>query len=167
MIVFTIGTSEPFDRLVSVADAVAEACDDEVLVQGGRSECRFTHARLVDFLPYEELLAVIAHARIVVTHAGVGSILLALGQKRSPIVVPRRKQFGEAVDDHQLIFGRRLHELGLVHLVEEPSDLPQVLASIPELPSGRGDVGGTLAQALRSHLAQRVGPAGGTSLRVS
>ena len=47
---------------------------------------------------------------------------------KKPIVVPRRKAFGEAVDDHQLQLGRRFAEAGLVTLVEDPDDLGEALA---------------------------------------
>ena len=43
------------------------------------------------------------------------------------MVVPRLRRFGEAVDDHQLLLGRRLHEAELVDLVEDPADLPAVV----------------------------------------
>ena len=54
--------------------------------------------------------------------AGVGSVMVALANAKRPIVVPRRKSFGEAVDDHQLQLGRRFAEAGLVTLVEEPDE---------------------------------------------
>ena len=57
------------------------------------------------------------------THAGVGSVLVALANGKRPVVVPRRKAFGEAVDDHQLQLGRRFAAAGLVTLVEEPAAL--------------------------------------------
>lgn len=161
MIVFTTGTSEPFDRLVAVADDVAAACSEPVLVQGGRSACRPRHAAFVDFMPYDELLRSVSNARAVVAHAGVGSTLVALNQGRRPFVVPRLRRFGEAVDDHQLTFARRLQELGLVHLVENADDLPRLLAA--DRGDALGSVGtGALAFALRDHLREVIGaPRGG------
>ena len=41
--------------------------------------------------------------------------------------MPRLKRFDEAVDDHQVGFGRRLHEEGLVEFVEDPEDLAAAL----------------------------------------
>jgi UDP-N-acetylglucosamine transferase subunit ALG13 len=54
--------------------------------------------------------------------------MVALANSKRPIVVPRRKAFGEAVDDHQLQLGRRFAEVGLVTLVEEPGLLAEALA---------------------------------------
>ena len=65
----------------------------------------------------------VRRARVVITHAGVGSVMVALANGKRPVVVPRRKSFGEAVDDHQLQLGRRFSAAGLVTLVEEPDHL--------------------------------------------
>ena len=62
-------------------------------------------------------------ARVVVSHGGVGSILIALTHGKQPLVVPRLKRFGEVVDDHQLLLARRLAHEGLIGLVEDPADL--------------------------------------------
>lgn len=158
MIVFTIGTSEPFDRLVEVADAVADACGERVVVQGGRSRCRLERAELVEFLAYDELVALVAEARIVVTHAGAGSVLLALGRGKRPVLVPRLQRHGEAVDDHQVQFGLRLADLGLAHFVEEPQELPALLGSLPEEAQRPLPRTLSLATVLRAHLLDLLGP---------
>ncbi|NUT54618.1 MAG: hypothetical protein HOQ03_01365, partial [Thermoleophilia bacterium] len=64
-----------------------------------------------------------------VTHAGVGSVLVALANGKRPVVVPRLKAFGEAVDDHQLQLGRRFAAAGLVTLVEDLGALEAALAA--------------------------------------
>ena len=69
---------------------------------------------------------------MVVTHAGVGSILVAGANGKRPVVVPRLRRFGEAVDDHQLALAQKLEEIGLVVLVDDPSGLATVLADPPE-----------------------------------
>jgi UDP-N-acetylglucosamine transferase subunit ALG13 len=163
VIVFTIGTSLPFDRLVVAADAVASACEERVVVQGGRSSCQLTRAELVQFLSSDELRALVADARAVVMHAGAGSALLALTEGKRPVLVPRLRRFGEAIDDHQVIFGRRLQEVGLAHFVEDPEDLPAFLASLPA-ESGR-PVAQTpsVGRALRDYLLETLGPPSGSA----
>ena len=73
------------------------------------------------------MVEAIQRARVVVTHAGVGSVLVALANEKRPVVVPRRRSFGEAVDDHQLQLGRRFAAAGLVTLVEDPEQLHNAL----------------------------------------
>ena len=123
MILVTVGTNEArFDRLLEALDGLGE--QEELLVQHGPSPVRPPGARCVDFLPFDELTAEMRRARVVVTHAGVGSTIASLLNGRIPVVVPRLARWGEAVDDHQVPFGRRLHDAGLVHFVEDPADLP-------------------------------------------
>lgn len=127
MILVTVGTNEArFDRLLS---AVAELrVDEELLVQHGHSfPIEHPWAKSVDFLPFEAMAAAIARARVVITHAGVGSVMVSLANGKRPVVVPRRKLYAEAVDDHQLQLGRRFAQAGLVTLVEHPGDLAQAL----------------------------------------
>ena len=45
---------------------------------------------------------------VVVTHGGIGSVLLALSVGKRPIVMPRCSRLGEHVDDHQIAFAERL-----------------------------------------------------------
>ena len=122
MIVVTVGTNEArFDRLLRIFES--SPADEELFVQHGPSPIRPQGATCVDYLPYTELAGTIRRARAVVTHAGVGSIMTALANGKRPVVVPRLRRFGEAVDDHQLELGLRLHEAGLVTLVERPEDV--------------------------------------------
>lgn len=136
MILVTVGTSEtPFDRLLQAFDVV-DRPDEELVVQHGPSSVRPRDASCVDFLPFDQLVDAIRRARLVVTHAGVGSIMTTLANGKRPIVVPRLRRFDEAVDDHQLALGRRLAESGLVVLVESPEN---VLARL-EAASGLSEV---------------------------
>ena len=126
MIFVTVGTNEArFDRLLQAFEPSPP--DEELLVQHGPSGVRPPGATCVDYLPYDELVATVRRARVVVTHAGVGSIMTALANGKRPIVVPRLRRFDEAVDDHQLQLAVRLDEAGLVTLVERPEDLPAAL----------------------------------------
>src|SRR5689334_12464100 len=115
MILVTTGTNEqPFDRLVRAAAALQT--DEPVVVQYGASRAVEPRDGWVDFLPYDELLDTARRARVVVSHAGVGSILMARGGGKTAVVMPRRHALGEAVDDHQVPLARRLAASGLVVL---------------------------------------------------
>jgi UDP-N-acetylglucosamine transferase subunit ALG13 len=129
MILVTCGSSHlPFDRLVAAGGELAGA-DEPIVVQHGPSPVRAAGARNIDFLPMDRLTELVREARVVVTHAGVGSILLALTNGKKPVVVPRLAALGEAVDDHQLECARRFARAGLVTLVEDPPGLGLAVAS--------------------------------------
>jgi len=148
MIVVTIGTNEqPFDRLVR---AVSELETSEPLfVQYGSSTITSGPGDWKAFLGFDELAGRMREARVVICHAGVGSIMLARQCKRRPIVVPRRVDRSEAVDDHQLLLAQRLHASGLVTLVEDESELATVISTVngDATSFGAGDMPGAGALA--------------------
>ena len=78
-------------------------------------------------MSFEELSERMRAARVVVCHAGVGSIMLARRCGKRPIVVPRRLHLGEAVDDHQLPIARRLDANGVVTLLEDVDRLGEAI----------------------------------------
>lgn len=161
MILVTTGTNEqPFDRLVRAAAQLAEM--EEAFVQYGSSRESHGAGEWVEFLGFDELADRMRAARVVVCHAGVGSIMLARRCGHRPVVLPRRVQLGEAVDDHQLHMGRRLHAAGLVTLVEDERALPvaigaparaRVAAATQQLPGAAA-----LGAELRGFLATFVTP---------
>jgi len=127
MIFVTVGTTHfQFDRLI--AGVARLETDEEIVVQRGPSRVSAGKARVVDFLSFGELADYIRRSRVVVSHAGVGSIMVALSEGRRPIVVPRLARFGEAVDDHQVQVAEMLSERDRVHLVMEPQDLGDAVA---------------------------------------
>ena len=127
MIFVTVGTNEArFDRLLLAVDGLAAG--EELIVQHGPSPVRPSGATAVDFLSFDEMVATMRRARVVVTHAGVGSVMTSLLAGKRPIVVPRLHRYEEAVDDHQLPFGRRLADAGLVVFCEEPDGVAAAVA---------------------------------------
>lgn len=129
MILVTIGTNEqPFDRLVRAAANFE--LDEPLLVQHGSSQVLHGMGEWVDYMPFDALAQRASEARVVVCHAGVGSIMLARRCGHTPVVVPRRRHLGEAVDDHQLVLARRLGSAGIVTLVEDTDALSEVVQRV-------------------------------------
>jgi UDP-N-acetylglucosamine transferase subunit ALG13 len=124
----TVGTTHfPFDRLV---EAVATlSTEEEVVVQRGPSTVAVPGASVVDFLSFDELVEHVRRSRVVISHAGVGSIMVALAHGKRPIVVPRLARFGEAVDDHQVQVATMLGEGGRVRALVDLLDLAQFVSS--------------------------------------
>jgi UDP-N-acetylglucosamine transferase subunit ALG13 len=160
MIFVTTGTCEPFDRLLEAVDGLDT--DERIVAQCGESHVRPRRAECVDFLTFDELRQLVGEARVVVTHGGVGSILVAIKAGVRPVVVPRSRRFGDAVDDHQIGFSRRLHAAGRITLVESADDLRSALASLVDDERIRdGDaiaMGTGLVAELREYLASTVEP---------
>ena len=133
MIFVTTGTCEPFDRLLRAVDRLET--DEPIVAQCGASTVRPRRARCLDFIAFDELTRYVEEARVVVTHGGVGSVLVAIRAGRRPIVVARSRRFGDAVDDHQLPFARRMHEAGRILLLEDADDLTSAVEAEAPAPA--------------------------------
>ena len=122
MILVTVGASLfSFDRLIRAVEDLQVS--EPLVVQHGPVALARPDARCVPYLPLEELASLVREARVVITHAGAGSILLALTNGKRPVVVPRLRRFDETVDDHQLDSARRFAKAGLVTVVEDMTQL--------------------------------------------
>lgn len=129
MILITVGTcADPFERLVSAADLLAAAAEP-VVVQCGVTQVRLETAASFDYVPFATFERYVASARTVVCHAGAGTVALCLRHGHRPIVVPRRPELGETIDNHQIGFARRLAELDLIALLHDVEHLPAAVAS--------------------------------------
>ena len=156
MIFVSVGTHEtPFDRLLR---AVSELdLDEDLVVQHGLSPVRCVGATEFDFLPFDRVLEYVRGARAIVTHAGVGSVMLALANDKRPIVMARLHRFGEAVDDHQAELAARLEAAGLVSVFTDSSDLAAMLARdarLDALDSGEPWLGTSLGTYLTAQLGE-------------
>lgn len=155
MIFVTVGTSDqPFDRLIEGVAALA--AEEELIVQCGASAIRPSGAECAVFLDYESVLEHMRRARAVVTHAGVGSIMAALSAGKRPFVVPRLRELGEAIDDHQLELGAKLDRAGLVVLVRDPAALADAVRLARPAPQNGNGGTNTLAEDLRKYLLERI-----------
>jgi UDP-N-acetylglucosamine transferase subunit ALG13 len=155
VILVTLGTNEAkFDRLLQAVDQLESR--EELVVQHGPSRIRPRRAMTLEYLPFDELVETIRRARLVITHAGVGSVIVCLANGKKPIVMPRRKRFGEAVDDHQVDFATRLHAQGLVTMADDAEALSSALASYRPA-AATMETGSALADELRLYISGQLG----------
>jgi UDP-N-acetylglucosamine transferase subunit ALG13 len=156
MIVVSVGTNETrFDRLLEWVSRIES--DEELVVQHGPSEVRPPGARCVDYVTFDELVALVGRSRVFVTHAGVGSILVSLSVGKRPIVVPRQRRHGEAVDDHQMALAARLGSEELVTVAASQTELAAAVIS-PQRSARMGLEPTALVRELRSYLVNNCRP---------
>lgn len=112
MIFLTIGTHEPFDRLVRAFDDWCAARRPALPVFGqiaaAAGSYRPRHFDWVVRLSPADYAARVAQTALLVSHAGMGSILTALSLGRPIVVMPRRGHLRETRNDHQYDTARRL-----------------------------------------------------------
>jgi beta-1,4-N-acetylglucosaminyltransferase len=101
MILVTVGLHDrPFDRLVRAADGVASLTQEPVIIQRGCARYQPAYAAWFDAVPAARMEALLAQARVVVAHAGAGSVLAAQRAGVPLVLVPRVRCWGESMDDH-------------------------------------------------------------------
>lgn len=109
MIFVTVGTHEqPFNRLVEYMDKWTGEHNEEVIIQTGFSTYEPKNCKWNKLYPYKTMLTNVDKARIVVTHGGPSSFIMPLQIGKIPIVVPRKKEFNEHVNDHQVNFSNQV-----------------------------------------------------------
>lgn len=114
MIFLTVGTHEQgLDRLLIELDRLVEVGEikHEVFAQIGYSKYIPKNYQYKEMLSYKDMDTYVKTSDIVITHGGPGSIFHPLQYGKIPIVVPRNPEFKEHVDDHQILFTKRLENL--------------------------------------------------------
>lgn len=131
MIFVTVGTHEQqFNRLIRCVDELKRdgIIEEEVIIQTGFSTYEPKYCRWSKLIPYEEMIKNIEDARIVITHGGPASFIMPLQVGKTPIVVPRQKQFGEHVNDHQLDFVQQVADrMGAIIPVLDVQNLSDII----------------------------------------
>ncbi|GAA0297118.1 glycosyltransferase [Kineococcus aurantiacus] len=115
-VVVSLGTSRTygFRRLVEHVAPILQDLGAEVLWQTGTTDT--TGLPVLDArpsVPAQELSAAMREADLVIAHAGTGVALEALQAGKLPVLIPRRAEFAEHVDDHQEQIAGMLRTRGL------------------------------------------------------
>ena len=129
VIFVTVGTHEQqFNRLVECMDSYAAKHEEKVIIQTGFSTYEPKHCEWSKLYPYQKMVELVDEARIVITHGGPSSFIMPLQIGKTPIVMPRMKDFDEHVNNHQVNFCRQVAErMGTIIEVEDMDELVRVI----------------------------------------
>lgn len=150
MILVTLGTIPyPFGRAIEWLNTLLQnsVIEEPVFVQHGvsnidvlRGNPQLTLQALVEATEFIEL---VDKASLVISHAGQGSTRLLASRGAKFILIPRLKQYGEHVDDHQHMFCQAVDALGIKYclsleelenaVIDPPLQLPRNLFVGPKL----------------------------------
>ena len=128
MILATVGTQLPFPRLIGALDALGAGLDEEIIAQIGPDPTPYRNLDIRASLTPEAFSTLFQQARVIVAHAGIGTILSAKRFGKPLIVVPRRHALGEHRNDHQLATAEQIRALEGIHVAWQTEDLPALLA---------------------------------------
>ena len=132
MIFLTIGTLHPFDRLVKTVDSLAGSgrIDEPVIGQIGFGDYQPQNMQSFQVLEKKEFDGYMEKASLIISHAGMGSIITAITLQKPMIVMPRLEKYKEHVNDHQLDTARKFEELGIVLVAETEDELVEKIARV-------------------------------------
>jgi UDP-N-acetylglucosamine transferase subunit ALG13 len=148
VILVALGTHEqPFDRALDLVAPLTR--DSHLVIQHGHTPARVDiDATWIEFAPYEAILELMTNAEAIVCHAGVGTILTALGIGISPVVVPRLARLGEHVDDHQFQITEEFADRGFVVPCLDGGDIADCVQRAASLSVMRSSSAANLAAAV-------------------
>ena len=133
MILVLLGTQDkPFLRLLKMVSKEIDKGNikEKVVAQTGYTAFSDKNIESFDFKNKEEIEKLIDKARIIITHAGVGTITEYLEKGKKIIVVPRLKKYLEHTNDHQMQITKEFEMKGYVIALYDKSRLSAALDKI-------------------------------------
>jgi UDP-N-acetylglucosamine transferase subunit ALG13 len=113
---------------------IAPSLPQPVLVQYGNNKFSCEICQVVDFLNMESFEKHVRESSLLIFHAGAGSIINAIRSGKVPVVMPRRKMFGEHINDHQFELARALEVTGKIVVAYEANELREAVRTAQTLP---------------------------------
>ncbi len=126
MILVTTGTQVHFDRLVAAIDEIAPRFpSDHFIIQVKKTHQKISskNVEIVDFISPALFTKYMRKAELIISHAGVGTIINAALQCKHLILFPRLRVFKEHRNDHQLATCKMLQETYSLNVANNVDEL--------------------------------------------
>lgn len=146
MILVLLGTQDkPFHRMIEFVEQLVKEkiVSEDVFLQSGNTPFNSSKIKVVPFVDHNEMNRLIEQASFVITHSGVGSITSALKKGKKVIVIPRKFEHGEHVNDHQLEIAQYFYEEGYIQMCETYNELVHVICTLDKFAPNSFDQGNT------------------------
>jgi beta-1,4-N-acetylglucosaminyltransferase len=133
MIFVTAGNHfQGFERLLKKVDEIAPQIPHDIVIQKGYSRYVPQNTKYFDFVPMNIAMEYIQKSDLVVSHAGMGTIILCKEYRVPIIIFPRREKYKEHVNDHQMEIAQVLEERGdkNIYIVYEENQLEEKIREV-------------------------------------
>lgn len=138
MILVTVGMQLGFDRLIEAVDRLAPSLEMEVIAQTGMGTYAPEHMTARQRIAPEEFEQLVSQSKLIVSHAGIGTVLTAMRFSKPIVLFPRRLDHGEHRNDHQVATVKNLDGRPGLLVAYEESDLePKIAEGLQMETAGR------------------------------
>ena len=124
MILVTVGMQLGFDRLIEAMDKLAPSLQIPIIAQTGKGAYRPQNMEARERIGPAEFEELVEKSQLIVSHAGIGTVLTAQRFATPIVLFPRRFDFGEHRNDHQVATVRNLEGRNGLLIALEEQDLP-------------------------------------------
>lgn len=156
MILVTVGTQLGFDRLIRAMDALAPSLNEAVFAQIGEGAYEPLSMEWKRTIAPRDFDALLDSARLIVSHAGTGSVLMAQKRRKPIVLLGRRAALNEHRNDHQLATVAQLRGRPGIFAAEDEKGLADAVALALVAPTADdtpSPTRGELMQALHAFLS--------------
>lgn len=133
MILVTLGTQDKgFPRLLEALEKAIEnkSIKEKVIVQAGYTEFESKNMEIYKLLPMDKFDEYMKKCDLLITHAGVGSIMSGLELNKKIIATPRLEKYGEHTNNHQIEIAREFSKEGYIIYLEDFDKLGEIIKNI-------------------------------------
>jgi UDP-N-acetylglucosamine 2-epimerase len=144
MIFVSLGTQDkPFNRIIdyviSLKENLKEIKSEKIIIQLGQTKLlksenerieKLENIIIYDMLKPEKMKDIIKDSDIIITHAGVGTIMECLEMGKEIIVVPRKAENLEHVNNHQEEIAFEMEKKGFLTKVDTYEELENKISML-------------------------------------
>ena len=131
MIFVTIGTQGPFDRLIRAVDQTVPMFNLPAIAQVSKGGAyKVKNMQTSDFMSFNEFNSYFTKATLIVSHAGMGTIISALVMNKPILILPRLSKFREQRNDHQWATAKEFEKRKYVHTAYDEDELQEKLKAL-------------------------------------
>lgn len=133
MIFVTLGTQDKsFSRLLDAIEKQIKngTIKEKVIVQAGYTDYISENMEILKMIPMEEFDKYIKECDLLITHAGVGSIMTGLSNNKKVIAAARLKEYNEHTNNHQIQIATEFSKEGYIIYLDNFDNLDKALEKV-------------------------------------
>lgn len=138
MIFVTVGTQLPFERLIEGVDKwAAQNKEQSIYAQiGNQSTYSPRYSEFCENLDPEEFTKIFNNAKVIVSHAGMGTIISSLLAEKPIIIMARDADKGEHRNQHQSSTCKQFNNYVGCYIAKTEEELFELLSNSDQLKAG-------------------------------